>query len=91
MNLKSIMLALAAIAVFGAGDLFAGSIDYLSNQSADYIRTFSRNASTDSDAVLYNPAGTAFMSNGTHLYFSNQTILKKYEDDQHSGLPGNSA
>ena len=81
------MLVLAAIAVFGAGDLFAGSIDYLSNQSADYARTFSRNASTDSDAVLYNPAGTAFMSNGIHLYFSNQTILKKYEDDQHAGIP----
>jgi len=35
--------------------------DYLSNQSPEYHRTFSRNASIDSaDIVNYNPAGTVF-------------------------------
>jgi long-chain fatty acid transport protein len=72
--------AFAVIAFMAAGDLFAGSIDYLSNQSADYIRTFSRNASTDADATVYNPAGTAFMKPGIYAHLSNQTLFKKYSD-----------
>jgi long-chain fatty acid transport protein len=60
----------------------AGGIEYLSNQSADYIRTFSRNAATDSpDAVSYNPAGTAWLKDGVHLSLSSQTLLGQYAID----------
>ena len=33
-------------------------------RSAEYVRTQSRNASTDPDAVYYNPAGLSFLENG---------------------------
>jgi len=42
MKINRILAALAMI--FTASSAFAGSIDYLSNQSADYLRTFCRNA-----------------------------------------------
>jgi long-chain fatty acid transport protein len=73
------MIAIAAICAVSAGELFAGSIDYLSNQSADYVRTFSRSASTDADAVIYNPAGTGMMKPGLYTQLSNQSILKTYQ------------
>ena len=48
------------------------------NQSAEYVRTLSRNASTDADAAFYNPAGTAFMKKkGLYLMFSSQTLYAK--------------
>lgn len=57
----------------------AGSIEYLTNQSADYIRTFSRNAATDgADAAIFNPAGTAWLKDGIHLSLSSQTLVGDY-------------
>jgi hypothetical protein len=34
------------------------------NRSAEYVRTQSRNASTDADAIYYNPAGLVHLSTG---------------------------
>jgi len=79
MKINRILAALAMI--FTASSVFAGSIDYLSNQSADYLRTFCRNASTDADSVHYNPAATAFMKDGVTLYLSSQTILRTYSSE----------
>lgn len=79
MKINRILAALAMI--FTASSVFAGSIDYLSNQSADYLRTFCRNASTDADSAHYNPAATAFMKDGVTLYLSSQTILKTYSSE----------
>lgn len=78
MKKRSMLFAIAVLAAVCTTEVYAGSIDYLSNQSAEYIRTFSRNASTDADAVHYNPAGTAFMKDGIYFYLSNQTVLKEY-------------
>lgn len=55
----------------------AGGIVTNSNQSAQYIRSLSRNASTDIDAVYYNPAGLTQLSNGWHLALYNQTIFQE--------------
>jgi len=64
---------------FACVSLFGGAVINNSNFSAEYIRTLSRNASTDSaDAAVYNPAGTALMKNGLYLNFSSQTVFKKY-------------
>ncbi len=69
---------LAALGV--ASPASAGSIDLLSNQSADFIRSFSRGASIDgADIVAYNPAGTPWLKPGLYLNLSSQTILKDYE------------
>ncbi|MCF7823694.1 MAG: hypothetical protein K9N35_05930 [Candidatus Marinimicrobia bacterium] len=46
------------------------------NQSADFVRMMARNASTDLDAVFFNPAGLTKLDNGMHLYLSSQTITQ---------------
>ncbi|MCK5783434.1 MAG: outer membrane protein transport protein [Desulfobacterales bacterium] len=63
-----------------AGTAFAGSVDYLINQSIDYYRIMSRNAATDAaDIVNYNPAGTVRMKDGIYLNVSTQYLMKDYE------------
>lgn len=54
------------------------------NQSAEFIRTLSRYASTDVDAVYYNPAGTAYLKDGLYCYISNQIIFDKQKIDDSS-------
>lgn len=44
------------------------------NHSAEYIRLLNRNASTDLDAALFNPAGLTKLEDGLHVYLSSQTI-----------------
>ena len=46
------------------------------NQSAQFIRMMSRNASLDIDAVYYNPAGLIKLENGWHFAINNQTIIQ---------------
>lgn len=58
------------------GQLFAGGIVTNSNQSAQYVRMMSRNASYGIDAVYFNPAGIAMLDNGFHLSFNNQSIFQ---------------
>ena len=53
-----------------------GSIITNANQSTMYIRMLSRNASTDIDAVYFNPAGVTMLKNGFHLAVHNQTITQ---------------
>ena len=78
-NAKVISFALL-LSLAGATPAFAGSIDYLSNQSSDYIRTFSRNAATDgTDTVYYNPAGTTWLAEGLYLNLHTQTVFKEYK------------
>jgi len=62
--------------LLGHAVLFAGGIVTNTNQSAEFMRTLNRNASTDLDAVYFNPAGTALFSPGLHLYLSNQSIAQ---------------
>jgi len=47
------------------------------NQSTLYLRLLSRNASTDIDAVYYNPAGLIRMKDGWHISLYNQTVFQK--------------
>lgn len=59
--------------------VYARGVDNNSNMSAEYVRTANRNAAIDlADAVYYNPAGTPFLTDGFHLYLSNQFMIKKY-------------
>ena len=87
MNARKTIATVIAFAglLVGSGTAQAGSIEYLSNLSADYIRTFSRNAATDGvDAAVYNPAGAAWLkSDGLHLGLSTQSLFGEYsiEDD----------
>ena len=47
------------------------------NQSAQFIRMMSRNASLDVDAVYFNPAGLIKLENGWHFSINSQTIFQK--------------
>jgi long-subunit fatty acid transport protein len=60
-----------------AGNLLAGGLVTNTNQSATWVRMPSRNASTQIDAVYYNPAGLTKLDNGFHFSINNQTISQK--------------
>ncbi len=55
---------------------FAGGILTNTNQSAQFIRMLSRNASADIDGVYFNPAGLVKMEDGWHFAFHSQTIFQ---------------
>ena len=54
------------------GQVFGGGVITNGNQSAQYIRMLSRNASTSVDAVYFYSAGVMLMDNG--FYISLQTL-----------------
>jgi len=55
---------------------FAGGILTNTNQSAQFARMLSRNASTDLDAVYFNPAGLTQLKNGFYFGLHNQSIFQ---------------
>lgn len=59
--------------------LVSASIITNTNQSTQFIRMLSRNASTDIDAVYYNPAGLLKLADGFHLAVHNQTFSQEKE------------
>lgn len=70
--MKKILTVFSALVI--TGSLLAGGLVTNTNQSAQYIRLLSRNASTDVDAVYYNPAGLTKLAPGFHFGLNNQTI-----------------
>jgi long-chain fatty acid transport protein len=70
--MKKILTVFSALVV--TCSLFAGGLVTNTNQGALYIRLQSRNASTEVDAVYYNPAGVTRLSPGFHFGINNQTI-----------------
>lgn len=69
-------LSLIAAILMVAQFVFAGGILTNSNQSAQFVRMLSRNASTQIDAVYFNPAGVMMMENGFHIAIHNQSIFQ---------------
>jgi long-chain fatty acid transport protein len=63
----------------------AGGLLTNTNQSAQWVRMLSRNASTQIDAVYYNPAGLIKLNNGWHFALYNQSIFQ--EKTVNSGYP----
>ena len=55
---------------------FAGGLVTNTNQSAQFVRMVSRNASTQIDAVYFNPAGLTQLKDGWHFSLSNQSIFQ---------------
>jgi long-chain fatty acid transport protein len=63
-------------AVLISGSLLAGGLVTNTNGSAMFTRLQNRNASTDIDAVYFNPAGLTRMSDGLHVGLNNQFITQ---------------
>lgn len=55
---------------------FGGGLLTNTNQSAQFIRMMSRNASLDIDAVYFNPAGLTKLEDGWHFGIYSQTIFQ---------------
>jgi len=68
-------IILSAVLILLAVTAFADGLVSKSNQSAQYIRMLSRNASTGLDAFFYNPAGLTMLENGTYISVNNQFLL----------------
>jgi long-chain fatty acid transport protein len=58
------------------GSMKAGGILTNYNQSASYVRMYARDASTDVDAVFYNPAGLTLLGKGFFFSITNQSIFQ---------------
>jgi long-chain fatty acid transport protein len=67
-------LLIFIFAVLISGNLLAGGLVTNTNGSAMFTRLQNRNASTDIDAVYFNPAGLTRLSDGFHLGLNNQYI-----------------
>jgi len=62
--------------VYVATMAYGGGIVTNTNQSAAWVRTMVRDASTDVDAVYYNPAGLVKFEDGFHFSLNNQTLFQ---------------
>lgn len=82
--MKKVCLLSIAMSLFALAS-FAGGLLTNSNQSAQFVRMLSRNASTQIDAVYYNPAGLIKLENGWHFAIHNQSIFQ--EKTVNSGFP----
>ncbi len=81
------ILTVIAVGVLFAQMAFAGGIVTNTNQSAEWVRMLSRDASTDIDAVYFNPAGVIALGEGLHFSLSNQSIFQEYKlTDDYSTL-----
>ena len=75
--MKRVKLTVVLVTLFQL--TFAGGLLTNYNQSAQYVRMLSRNASLDIDGVFYNPAGLTNLQDGWHFAFYSQTIFQKRE------------
>lgn len=64
------------IMAMGASSVFAGGLLTNTNQSVHFLRNPALDATTEIDAVYYNPAGLVFLNNGFHFSLSNQSAFQ---------------
>lgn len=74
-NLMRKLLTFVASALI-SGSVLAGGLVTNTNQSAMFTRLQNRNATTNIDAVYYNPAGLTKLGNGFFASVNNQTITQ---------------
>ncbi len=80
-NFLAFMLFLTGSFLSFSISSFAGSIDYITNQSAKFVMNQARMAATDgADIVAYNPAGAALMPEGLYLDVNEQCLFMVYDE-----------
>ncbi len=75
-SMKRILLSTIMVGALALTS-FAGGLLTNTNQSAQFVRMLSRNASLGIDAVYYNPAGVMKLENGFHISLNNQSIFQE--------------
>ncbi|MCK4578303.1 MAG: hypothetical protein KAU50_05905, partial [Candidatus Marinimicrobia bacterium] len=70
---------IAVVMLAATSYALAGGIVHNTNQSAKFIRTLNRNASTSVDAAYFNPAGLTKLGDGIYIGVSNQSIFQGRE------------
>lgn len=75
-TMKKTLLVSAMISAMALTS-FAGGLLTNTNQSAQFVRMLSRNASTQIDAVYFNPAGLIKLEDGWHFAIHNQSIFQE--------------
>lgn len=73
---KQIVLVAAISGMLAPITAMAGGLLTNTNQSASYIRMVARNATTEVDAVYYNPAGLTKLNDGFHFSVNNQSAFQ---------------
>lgn len=73
--MKKSLILITSILIFNFTG-YGGGMQTNSNQGAAYSRMLARDASTDLDAVYFNPAGVTKLSDGWYLSLSNQFIFQ---------------
>ncbi|WP_027128023.1 OmpP1/FadL family transporter [Fusobacterium perfoetens] len=82
---KTLMLT----ALIASVNVYAGSIDYLAQQDAEYFAHASMTGKIGTSGAFYNPAGTAFMEDGLYVKVNTQTVFKNYTmNTDYKGIPG---
>ncbi len=76
--MKRLSMIIPALGLFATVAL-GGGIVTNTNQSAEFVRTLNRNASTGVDAAYFNPAAATLLGNGLHIGLSNQSIFQTRE------------
>jgi len=75
--MKKLTVALIAV-LLSTTFAFSGGLVTNTNQSAAWVRYFSRNATLDIDAVYFNPAGLTKLNDGFHISLNNQSIFQTW-------------
>lgn len=78
MNLKNNLLVLGFLT---SATAMAGSIDYLSQQDAEYLAHPAMVGKIGVSGAYYNPAGLVWLEDGTYMQVNNQTHLKTYSQE----------
>ncbi|MGL5088301.1 MAG: OmpP1/FadL family transporter, partial [Cetobacterium sp.] len=68
----------AILTLLTSATSFAGSIDYLSQQDAEYLAHPSMVGKIGVSGAYYNPAGLVWLEDGLYVQINNQTHLKTY-------------
>lgn len=71
--------SLIILSLIVSANAFAGSIDYLAQQDAEYFAHPSMIGKVGVSGAYYNPAGTVFLDDGLYVQLNSQTLFKNYE------------
>lgn len=80
--------SLVILSLLASANAFAGSIDYLAQQDAEYFAHPAMIGKVGVSGAYYNPAGTVFLEDGLYVQLNSQTLFKTYEMETKENFGG---